>query len=1184
MDEKQLSNPFSTGSGGAKFEANIQATFVTLMLSGGYAPCLPAWPIVEIKLQGKVAGYATDDLIVFIGNPSSNERRRLLGQVKHSISVTAAVSNNIFREVVQAAWSDFNNTEVFTKGQDVIALITGPISATDNDGVNGLLEQARHTRDADEFLTQVRRAKFCSNNVRSKLDAFKTQLKFANNNEEVANEDLYEFLKHFHLLGYDLARKGSVVSSLLQSHIAQFNKDIPDKLLYQIVNVVQEFNQNAGTITIDTLPEDLVEHFREPMITHIPRELARQELECITPVQPVTTNWNQHASAQNLALANLIGSWNENIDTDIGVVTQIVGEEYSNWISVLRETLQIHDCPLAYENGIWSFKNRIKSWEELGSRIFNNHLDIFKTAALEVLRSDDPSFELPSEKRYAATIHGKVLPHSDNLREGLVESLALIGSRASYLIHCSQDKANLIVLMSVRELFEESNWIRWGSLNNLLPILSESSPDEFLTAVENAVASTPSPFDTLFEQENSGVFGRNYITGLLWALEGVAWEEAYLSRATIVLAEIASLDPGGNWANRPHNSLTDIFLPWLPHTLASVQKRQAALKTICTEQPAVGWKLLESLLPNQHSTTHGTYKQKWRKKITDDWGKVTPEEYWEQSRFCAELIVEQAGYDIAKLTSLVANYDHLPAPASEEFRNKLTSEDCINLPEEDQVLIWDALCKFIARHRRFHTADWSLENKSLLTLEDIASQFAPSTPSLLNKRLFSEADSYLYEGDGDWEVQQEKLFEIRKTAIADILAEGGLPKIIEFVSTVSNSSIVGQVLADFDLCKLDCELLPNFLDRSGHHLWSFVSAYAWRRRYMGGWQWFDDINKTGWSPQQIALLLCALPFEQNAWDRAAKLLGENECEYWETTNANTYQSDDDAEYAFIKLLEFGRPNAVIEGFGRDLFKKKDINLDLACDTLLALVQSEESSGRVDGYHINEIIKVLQENTATDQDKLLHVEWAYVTLLNRQSEGSPITLENKLASDPSFFCELIQLMYRAEDAEPENDPSEPRRNLATNAYRLLSAWKVVPGVQTDKEFAPDLFSNWLSCVEDTVKVSGHYDVAMIRLGDVLVNAPEGPDGLWIHPVIAEAMNSRERSSLRDGYRTGIHNSRGAHIVDPEAKPEIVLAAKYRQRAEDVENAGYQRLATTLRDVANSYERDAERIISNVRVSY
>jgi hypothetical protein len=36
----------------------------------------------------------------------------------------------------------------------------------------------------------------------------------------------------------------------------------------------------------------------------------------------------------------------------------------------------------------------------------------------------------------------------------------------------------------------------------------------------------------------------------------------------------------------------------MPHTLASVEKRQAALEIIRTEQPEVAWKLLES---NGHS-------------------------------------------------------------------------------------------------------------------------------------------------------------------------------------------------------------------------------------------------------------------------------------------------------------------------------------------------------------------------------------------------------------------------------------------------------------------------------------------------------------------------------------------------------------------------------------------------------
>ncbi|MFP3342108.1 hypothetical protein R0J87_06290 [Halomonas sp. SIMBA_159] len=1181
-DGKQLSNPFSTGSGGARFEANIQATFVTLMLSGGYAPCLPSWPIVEIKLQGSVAGYGTDDLIVFVKNPVNNDRRRLLGQVKNSIAITT--KSKLFAEVIQAAWNDFNNPDVFAKGKDIIALITGPINATDIDGVNGLLEQARHTRDANEFLTQVGRANFCSDNVRNKLIAFKAQLKFANNGSDVEEQDLYEFLKHFHLLGYDLAKRGSVISSLLNSHIAQFNKAIPDKIWCQIVNEVQNFNQYAGTITLDTLPDDLVEHFREREITYIPKELSKGEVEGGSEVHSVATDWNQHSSAQKLAIASLIGSWKESNEADIVVVTQIVGEDYNKWIVYLRETLQVHDCPLSYKNGIWRFKDRLRSWQELGARLFENHLDTFKAVALDVLRIEDPSFELPSDERYAAAIHGKVLPHSGNLREGLAEALALIGSRATSLVNCTQGKADAIAALSVRELFDESDWVRWGSLNSLIPTLSEASPDEFLSAVESAMASTPSPFDRLFEQEDTGISGRNYITGLLWALEGIAWEETYLIRTVVVLAEIASHDPGGNWVNRPGNSLTDIFLPWLPHTLASIEKRQAALKTICAEQPEVGWKLLESLLPNQRTTTSGTHKPSWRETLPDEWEKgVTNSEYWKQSRFCAELIVEQAGFDIVKLASLAGNYDHLPSPASVMLRDKLASDHCLKLSEEERLPLWGALCKLVARHRRFPDAKWSLGDEFLLPIEEIASQLAPQSPSLLNKRLFSDADAYLYEGDGDWREEQEKLFQIRKAAIGDILGEGGLPLVLEFAKTVTNAHLVGDVLADMDQPEFDAELLPGLLDMADHKLWSFVAAYAWRRRFMGNWQWFDDINKAGWEPKQIALLLCALPFERNAWDRAAQLLGENENEYWNNTSANIYQTEDDTEYAFGKLLEFGRPNAAIEGLTRDLYRKKDINTELACDALLALVQTKEPTGRIDSYHITEIIKALQENDGTDQDKLFHVEWAYVSLLDRHSDGSPVTLENRLASDPSFFSELIQLIYRSEGAEPE-EPSEQHRNIATNAYRLLSTWKVVPGTRADGAFEPDAFAEWLTTMEEIVKASGHYDVAMIQLGDVLVNSPEGPDGLWIHPVIAEALNNRGRSSLRDGYRTGIYNSRGVHTVDPEAKPERALAEKYRQRADQVENAGYQRLATTLRGLADSYDRDAERIISRGGVLY
>lgn len=103
-----------------------------------------------------------------------------------------------------------------------------------------------------------------------------------------------------------------------------------------------------------------------------------------------------------------------------------------------------------------------------------------------------------------------------------------------------------------------------------------------------------------------------------------------------------------------------------------------------------------------------------------------------------------------------------------------------------------------------------------------------------------------------------------------------------------------------------------------------------------------------------------------------------------------------------------------------------------------------------------------------------------------------------------------------------------------------------------------------------------EISLICIGTVLVHAPADPGGLWIHRAIAEALNDRDVEDMRTGYHSGVYNARGVHCVDQSGQPEKELAEHFRQKAEEVENAGYHRLAQTLRDLASTYEREAERI--------
>jgi len=90
-DVTQLSNPFSTGGGGTNFENQVQSAFVLLMLTGGVVPCLRPWPIKKIKLQGKYAGYNTDDFIAFVEERTGEQKAKLLAQIKHSVAITEGI-------------------------------------------------------------------------------------------------------------------------------------------------------------------------------------------------------------------------------------------------------------------------------------------------------------------------------------------------------------------------------------------------------------------------------------------------------------------------------------------------------------------------------------------------------------------------------------------------------------------------------------------------------------------------------------------------------------------------------------------------------------------------------------------------------------------------------------------------------------------------------------------------------------------------------------------------------------------------------------------------------------------------------------------------------------------------------------------------------------------------------------
>jgi hypothetical protein len=855
--------------------------------------------------------------------------------------------------------------------------------------------------------------------------------------------------------------------------------------------------------------------------------------------------------------------------------------ELNSWIESLREVLQEQDNPLTLRNGHWEVINRKALWDALGSRIFDAHLDKFKACAVEVLTELDPQFELSADKRYTASLEGKVLKYSTDLRKGIAETLALLGSRGDILTNCTQYKPMSTAVLSIREILEQADWQLWGSLNDLLPTLAEAAPGEFLNTVEHAMRKTPCPFDEMFAQEGSGIGGRNYMTGLLWALEELSWSEDNLVRVAVILAELASHDPGGNWANRPANSLTTILLPWYPQTLAPIDKRITSIKAIRMDFPEIAWKVLLTLLPNQHQTSFGIHKPLWHNVVPEDWKPtVTGEEYWEQVGSYAKLAVEMACEDLVKLKVLVGKLDNLPRPSFDAVLEYLTSEKITKLPETDRLPIWTSLMEFVRKHRRFADAKWALDAELVSRIEVIAEGLTPVSPEGLYRRLFSNRDFDLYAENDNWEEQRKNLDEQRQQAIQKILNTSGLQGVLSFMDTVESPNQLGWALGKIADSDMISQLLPEYLEVENINQQQFASGFVWSCYQRQGWQWVDGLDRTNWSLKKSCQLLMYLPFEAETWHRANKWLSNLEIMYWKKVPVNPYQSDNDLLPAVDKLLEASRPQDAIICLYSRVHKKLPLDNKRTVKALLEAVSVKEPVNAMDSFYITELIKALQNDSTTDQNDLFRVEWAYLRLLDRhQADVIPKTLETRLATQPESFCEVIRLLYRSKNvAKQDEKPDESREAIATNAWHLLHGWKRPPGLQDDGSFSVKNFKSWLTSVKKQCAESGHLEVAMLKVGEVLMYCPADPQGLWIVYEVASALNARDAEEMRRGFCNEVFNFRGAHWVDPTGNPERELAEQWRQKADAIENAGFAKFAAILRDLANSYDRDAERVIA------
>ena len=399
--------------------------------------------------------------------------------------------------------------------------------------------------------------------------------------------------------------------------------------------------------------------------------------------------WADESVCAELVPAMLIGKWSDDKEGDRQIVEYLSQQKYDDYIEKIKKWTLHHDPPLINIGTSWRLASPLDAWNYLGIYVSAKQLKLLGESFLVACGDIKPALTLEPEQRFYASFLGKIADYSHGVREGLSQSLILIALYGDGYKLQINGTPQLWVDSLVGELVGKADQQLWKSMNDILPLIAEASPSGFLTQIEQFLHNRPQIIGDVFESAPNLIHADYYHTGLLWAIEGLAWLPEYLLRASLALLELAELDPGVKIQNRPVNSLHQIFQPIMPQTYASNAARIQVLNTISLKYPERSWHLFLGLLPGHSMIGHINVKLRWRDIVQEAIEPFTDEEYYQYASFLSNKLRLLAGNDVAKISVLLERFEDL------DHQDRIDLLDYIGsnaemLSDENQ-LVWQAI-------------------------------------------------------------------------------------------------------------------------------------------------------------------------------------------------------------------------------------------------------------------------------------------------------------------------------------------------------------------------------------------------------------------------------------------------------------------------------------------------------------
>lgn len=884
----------------------------------------------------------------------------------------------------------------------------------------------------------------------------------------------------------------------------------------------------------------------------------------------------------------LLGRFSEAHDGDRALVEEVLGVGFDGAAEALAAFATGEDPLLARHGSTLVVVSPFDAWLLGRQQMHAEDLEAFKQAALRVLTEVDPAYELAPDERWLAGVRGKVRAYSHDLRLGLATTLAILGGHGEVPIKGAPLTAREWAAWVVRDLLEAANKDKtcklWASLDDVMTLIAEAAPDEFIDAVRAGLQGDEPLLAALFEdsEDVTPMFASSAHTPLLWALEIVSWSPKHFGAVVDMLARLDEVYPGGNLGNRPLASLMSIFRPRFPQTSVGPERRLDVLDRMRERHAAVAWKLMEKLIGEQGIAMYmsGPRFRDWRPA---DFRPTTVAEFWSATEAIFERLLDDAAADAARLAVLVDAMPNLP-PASRATLLERIGALHDGLDANARATLWSAMRDEAAKNREYADAKWALPEEDVIKLEALVARYQPEAPTVRLRWLFANhmpSIPGVSLGHG-LDEYTPKIEDLRTQAAREIVAATEWDEFLAFAREVKLSWFLGPALANAGEHKYERELLA-LLDSDDHVELNLAASYFARRFRTDGWPWLEELLAGELTPRQRARLLRTTDDYPASWQRAEADGKEVARAYWAEFPSGGHGADfayvDEAAEKMIAAGAVGHALDLLNLYHRG--EPTPARAELIARGLEIMRDNPDQAAleHLSQYGLRNLFEYM-ERAGFDEARLASLEWSYLPVFGY--DAAPPTLSRHLAASPEFFADAISRIYRPgdedDDEEEEDeveDVSERDLEVASNPHHLISEWRTLPGRDGDRvDF--DVLWSWVKRARELLRESRRLRVGDLQIGKLLAACPPDADGAWPCKAVRDVLELVESDEIERGFEGEVFASLGVTTrgVLDGGDQERDRAQRYREQAERFYDR-WPRTAKVLTAAAEDFERAARR---------